>query len=190
MPVMTLAELCASHGAATIDFLKIDVEGAEADVIAGGDWRRYRPKVVVVEAIKPLSNEPAWEAWEGMLLAQGYRFVLFDTLNRFYVAEEHPDILARLPSERAPWDAARHMYEIGRAGENPLHPDHQLARELMHAFLAQLPHLEPELAGVVARSRAQALRRRAAGAAKHGVGRVVPHAPGAYRLRLRRRAHR
>ena len=145
MPVMTLAELCASHGAATIDFLKIDVEGAEADVIAGGDWRRYRPKVVVVEAIKPLSNEPAWEAWEGMLLAQGYRFVLFDTLNRFYVAEEHPDILARLPSERAPWDAARHMYEIGRAGENSLHPDHQLARELMHAFLAQLPHLEPGL---------------------------------------------
>lgn len=145
VPAITLAELCASHGVATIDFLKIDVEGAEADVIAGGDWRRYRPKVVLVEAIKPLSGEPAWDAWEGMLLAQGYRFVLFDTLNRFYVAEEHPDILARLPSERAPWDAVRHMYEIGRAGENVTHPDHQLARKLAHAFLARLPHLAPEL---------------------------------------------
>jgi FkbM family methyltransferase len=144
LPAMTLAELCASHGVTTIDFLKVDVEGAEADVIAGGDWRRYRPKVVVVEAIKPLSNEPAWEAWEGALLAQGYRFVLFDTLNRFYVAEEHPDILARLPSEREPWDAVRHMYEIGRAGENPSHPDYPLARELVHAFLAELPHLEPD----------------------------------------------
>ena len=97
VPAMTLAELCASHGIEAIDFLKIDVEGAEADVIAGGDWRRYRPKVVVVEAIKPLSGEPGWEAWEGMLLGQGYQFALFDTLNRFYVADEHPDILARLP---------------------------------------------------------------------------------------------
>ena len=145
VPVMTLAELCTSHGIETIDFLKIDVEGAEADVIAGGDWRRHRPKVVVVEAIKPLSGEPAWEAWEGMLLAHGYRFALFDTLNRFYVAQEHPDILARLPSERAPWESVRHMYEIGRASENPVHPDHQLTLELVHGFLARLPHLAPEL---------------------------------------------
>ena len=145
VPAVTLAELCASHGIETIDFLKIDVEGAEADVIAGGDWRRYRPKVVVVEAIKPLSEEPAWDAWEGMLLAQGYKLALFDTLNRFYVADEHPDILARLPSQRAPWDAVRHMYEIGRAGENATHPDHPLALALVHGFLARLPHLAPEL---------------------------------------------
>lgn len=145
LPMMTLATLCATHGIDTIDFLKIDVEGAEADVIAGGDWRRHRPKVVVVEAIKPISNEPAWEAWEGALLAHGYRFALFDTLNRFYVAEEHPDILARLPSERAPWESVTHMYEIGRAGENPKHPDHQLASDLVQGFLARLPFLAPEL---------------------------------------------
>jgi FkbM family methyltransferase len=145
VPMMTLAELCASQGIETVDFLKIDVEGAEAEVIAGGDWRRHRPKVVVVEAIKPISGEPAWEAWEAMLLAQGYCFALFDTLNRFYVAEEHPDVLARLPSERAPWDCVQHMYEIGRAGDNPEHPDHRLAIELVHGFLARLPHLAPEL---------------------------------------------
>jgi FkbM family methyltransferase len=144
-PMLTLAELCATHGLQDIDFLKIDVEGAEADVIAGGDWQRYRPKVVVVEAITPISCEPAWDGWEAMLIAHGYRFVLFDTLNRFYVAEEHPDILARLPRERAPWDAVRHMYEIGRAGENAIHPDHGLARALIHGFLARLPHLTPAL---------------------------------------------
>jgi FkbM family methyltransferase len=144
VPAMTLAELCTSHDIAAIDFLKIDVEGAEADVIAGGDWRRHRPKVVVVEAIKPLSGEPGWEAWEGMLLAQGYQFALFDTLNRFYVADEHPDIRARLPAQQASWDAVRHMYEIGRAGDNAAHPDHQLALALVHGFLARLPHLPPE----------------------------------------------
>ncbi len=160
LPMVTLAELCASHGIETIDFLKIDVEGAEADVIAGGDWRRYRPKVVVVEAIKPISGEPAWEAWEGALLAQGYRFALFDTLNRFYVAEEHPDILARLPSERAPWDSVKHMYEIGRAGENPAHPDHQLASDLVQGFLARLPLLAPELLASLLNRDGQTCRRR------------------------------
>jgi FkbM family methyltransferase len=142
MPVMTLAQLCAKHELDEIDFLKVDVEGGEADVLHGGDWRRYRPKVVVVEAVMPGTGEPAWAEWEPFLLAQGYRFALFDTLNRFYVAEEHPAIFARLPSERAPWDKVRHMYEIGRAPENPSHPDHALAQELTRGFWASLPYLD------------------------------------------------
>jgi FkbM family methyltransferase len=154
MPVMTLAQLCARYQVEAIDFLKIDVEGAEADVLAGGDWRRYRPKVVVVEAIAPITGEPAWQDWEPFLIAQGYVFRLFDTLNRFYVAQEHPDILARLPAERAPWESARHMYEIGRAPENALHPDHALAQELARGFWASLPYLDRELiVSILARAR-------------------------------------
>jgi FkbM family methyltransferase len=145
MPALSLSELCSRNGLADIDFLKIDVEGAERDVIAGGDWRRYRPKVVVVEAIAPLTNEPAWQSWEELLLAQGYRFVLFDTLNRFYVAEDRSDILARMPKERAPWDAVTHMYEIGRALESARHPDHALAGDLARGFWASLPFLDDRL---------------------------------------------
>jgi FkbM family methyltransferase len=154
LPVVTLASLCEMHGLNDIDFLKVDVEGAEADVLFGGDWKRFRPKVVVAEAVAPGTGEPAWQDWEPLLLAQGYRFALFDTLNRFYVAEEFPEIMARLPSERAPWDAVRHMYEIGRAPDNPLHPDHALARELALGFWAMLPHLDPALiAALLARAR-------------------------------------
>lgn len=143
--VVTLAQLCAQHDLGEIDFLKIDVEGGEADVLHGGDWERYRPKVVLIEAVTPGSGEPAWAEWEPFLVAHGYRFALFDTLNRFYVAQEHPDILARLPSERAPWDKVRHMYEIGRAPENPDHPDHGLAQELARGFWASLPYLDRNL---------------------------------------------
>src|SRR6185295_13460493 len=121
LPIVTLGDLCRQHAPPAIYFLKVDVEGGEADVLRGGDWQRFRPKVVVVEAIAPGSNEPAWADWEPFLLEQGYRFALFDTLNRFYVAQEHPDILARLPRERGDWHAVRHMYEIGRAPENALH---------------------------------------------------------------------
>jgi FkbM family methyltransferase len=154
MPVTTLARLCERHDLGPIDFLKIDVEGAEGDVLFGGDWERFRPKVIVAEAVTPLTSEPSWQDWEPFLIAQRYRFVLFDTLNRFYVAEEHPDIMARFPAERAPWHAVRHMYEIGRAPENEQHPDHALARDLARGFWASLPYLDSVLvASILGRAR-------------------------------------
>jgi FkbM family methyltransferase len=145
MPSLTLADLCGRHGLTSIDILKIDVEGAEADVLAGGDFQRFRPKVVVAEAIAPVTGSPAWEGWEPALLAQGYVFVLFDTLNRFYVAQEQEAVLARFPRERAPWDAATHMYEIGRAPENAAHPEHAMAKALARGLWASLPELDPGL---------------------------------------------
>lgn len=145
LPMVTLAELCTQHQVQEIDFLKIDVEGAESDVLAGNDFNRYRPKVIVAEAVTPGKGEPAWEAFEPMLLANGYKFRLFDTLNRFYVAEECPDIFERLPEERAPWDDVTHMYEIGRAPERENHPDFALAQQLGRGFWASLPHLEQQL---------------------------------------------
>ena len=64
VPVITLAKLCEQHNVGQIDFLKIDVEGAEKDVLLGGDWNRYRPRVIVIEAITPGSDRAAWEEWE------------------------------------------------------------------------------------------------------------------------------
>jgi FkbM family methyltransferase len=144
-PVLTLAKLCESHDLGTIDFLKIDVEGAEGDVLFSGNWERFRPKVVVAEAVAPITSEPSWRDWESLLISHRYRFILFDTLNRFYVAEEYPEIIDRFPTERAPWHAVRHMYEIGRAPENEQHPDHALARELARGFWASLPYLDANL---------------------------------------------
>jgi hypothetical protein len=145
LPMLTLEKLCAQHQVKQIDFLKIDVEGAESDVLAGNDFNRYRPKVIVAEAVTPGKGEPAWDAFEPLLLANGYKFRLFDTLNRFYVAEECPEIFERLPAERAPWDDVTHMYEIGRAPEQANHPDFALAQQLGRGFWASLPHLDQQL---------------------------------------------
>jgi FkbM family methyltransferase len=157
VPMMTLAELCRKHGLHEIDFLKVDVEGAEADVLKSGDWKAFRPKAVVVEAIAPGSNEPSWASWEPFLLGQGYRFMLFDTLNRFYVAAEAEDVAARFPRERVTWDSVHHMYEIGRAPENATHPEHALARILGKGFWASLPYLDRKLlADILERGRTPA----------------------------------
>ena len=144
-PVGTLAALCAEAGLGSIDFLKIDVEGAEADVLAGMDFQRYRPRVVLVEAVVPGSMADASAAWEPDLVRQGYRFVFFDRLNRFYVAQEETDLAARFPAEPAPWDRVQHLWDYGRAPDRPGHPDHALAKILQESFFAALPSLPPEL---------------------------------------------
>jgi FkbM family methyltransferase len=104
--VTTLQAVCHEHVHCEIDFLKIDVEGAEKAVLAGGDWDNFRPRVVLVEAVAadpgallyPSSDtprrhpRPTWDDWERDLLARSYRFCLFDGLNRFYVREEDGEL--------------------------------------------------------------------------------------------------
>jgi FkbM family methyltransferase len=144
-PVTTLAALCAAHAPPRIDFLKVDVEGAEADVLAAADWERWRPRVVVAEAVAPGSMAEAWRDWEVLLTEHRYRFAFFDGLNRFYVADDEAALAERFPAEPTPWEAVRHLYEFGRAPDNPGHPDHALARALVNGFLAALPRLDADL---------------------------------------------
>ena len=75
-----------------ITFLKIDVEGWERQVIRSLDWTRFRPIVVLVEAVDQMGN-PTWHSWEDLLLRERYEFAYFDGLNRFYVAHERSDLI-------------------------------------------------------------------------------------------------
>lgn len=90
--VMPLSEITARYAAPQVDFLKIDVEGGERGVIESAEWRAFRPRVVVVESIKPVTHEPSWFGWEGLLFDAGYCFALFDGLNRYYYRAEEPDL--------------------------------------------------------------------------------------------------
>jgi FkbM family methyltransferase len=145
LPVRPLAALIEEAGLEAIDFLKIDVEGAEAEVLAGMDFARFRPRVVLVEAIEPGSMAEAWGAWEPELVQHGYRFAFFDRLNRFYVAAQATGLAARFPPEPAAWDKVAHLWDCGRAPERPDHPDHALAKVLQAGLFASLPSLDPAL---------------------------------------------
>lgn len=82
-----------------IHFLKIDVEGAEASVLQGLSLDRYRPWILVIESLDPLSQRPIFDTWEPVLLRHEYQFVYFDGLNRYYLAQEH---FALAPAFSAP----------------------------------------------------------------------------------------
>ena len=84
IPLITLAELCERYVRWPIDWLKIDVEGWETQVIRGGDWEKYRPSIVVVEATVPMTTIPSHEEWEPMLTDADYEMIWNDGLNRFY----------------------------------------------------------------------------------------------------------
>ncbi len=93
--VRTLASVLSELQLAPIvDFMKVDVEGLEAEVLAGMDFSAVRPRVVVVEATKPGSPEPAHERFEPIVVAAGYRCVLFEGLNRYYVDTTDPEVRA------------------------------------------------------------------------------------------------
>jgi len=96
---LTLKSICESYVSREIDFISIDVEGHEREVIEGGDWQQWRPRVALIESTRPISTEPSHEPWEPLLLSAGYQFAVFDGLNRFYVRDEDAGLL---PALRAP----------------------------------------------------------------------------------------
>jgi FkbM family methyltransferase len=92
VPVRTLADIFSEHGVESIDFLKIDVEGWERQVVAGADWERWRPRVVVLEA----HTETNHDSWRRMLESARYLYGHFDGLNRYYVRAEDAILLDAL----------------------------------------------------------------------------------------------
>ena len=83
----------SSNEVRSADFLKVDVEGYERQVLSSIDWSRFGARVVVVEATRPGSTEPSHDTWEDLLTAEGYRCALFDGLNRFYARSDDAEAL-------------------------------------------------------------------------------------------------
>jgi FkbM family methyltransferase len=115
-----LSTLFADVGERDVHWMKIDVEGFEADVIASWRPAETRPWVVVVESVEPGSQVPSHEVWEPELLSLGYQCVYFDGLNRYYLSDEHrelagqfgvpPNIFDRFRvSEKSPYADNSHL---------------------------------------------------------------------------------
>ena len=143
----TLAQLCEEHTAGrSIDFLKVDVEGAEAEVLAGADFSRFRPRIVLVEATLPGTSVATYDTWEGLLLRAGYEFVLFDGLNRFYVREEDRALAAPLSAPANVLDDyLPHRYAIWRSDLGQARSDLGQARSDLEQARSNASALEAAL---------------------------------------------
>ena len=92
VPVKTLADICQQYVSEQIDFLKIDVEGWEENVILGHDWVQFRPIVVLLEATIPNSPVRTKTNIRQILASEDYEYIYFDGLNDYYLASEHSDL--------------------------------------------------------------------------------------------------
>lgn len=77
--VKRLDEILGEHKANHINFLKVDVEGYEYEVLKGNDWNRFRPEVICIESNNKIKD------WSSILESNGYGLVFNDGLNDYYV---------------------------------------------------------------------------------------------------------
>lgn len=122
--IISLATLCKKHASDDIDFLKIDVEGAEAAVISGADWSRWRPAVILIEAVDATDHTPTWGLWECDLIKADYSSVYFDGVNKWYISREREDLRVHFQTPINPFDGATAFHSFGHPLLDSRHPDH------------------------------------------------------------------
>jgi FkbM family methyltransferase len=76
--VLTLKDIFIKNKVEKINFMKVDVEGFEYDVLVGNDWNAFRPEVICIEANHILKD------WRPLLKGNHYELAFFDGLNEYY----------------------------------------------------------------------------------------------------------
>lgn len=106
VPVVTLDEVL--NGAPDVDFISIDVEGTEMDVLRGLDLERFRPRAIVVEANHPAEGR----RMQNHLRTSGYRLGRVLKQNLFFAASRR-DIRALRREVRCHIEA--NLHPLGEA---------------------------------------------------------------------------
>jgi FkbM family methyltransferase len=100
VPMLTLDEIIEQAKCPAIDFVSIDVEGTELDVLRGFDLPRHRPSLVLLE-------DHLFDVKSHRLLCDsGYRLVKRTGLNSWYIPRHTPfqvTLLERLKLFRKVW---------------------------------------------------------------------------------------
>ena len=98
VPVISLSELIGKYaGNKVIDFLKVDVEGAEFDVLKSLKFETYRPRIIVFEC------SSIYEIHE-LLINSEYNYAWFDGLNLYYVRNEDSSLMPLIARPPSVWD--------------------------------------------------------------------------------------
>lgn len=131
LDVRTLADIQAEtvSDREWYEFISIDVEGFEEEVVRGADFSKTRPKVMIIEA--PRRAKPL----DALLLEIGYHFVLHDEINRWYVHAEHSELGALIKKPISLLDNYSKLFSEVSSLRNRDHPDHVWALRIAEQVL-------------------------------------------------------
>jgi len=206
VPTAELDTILDAHHLGDVHFMSIDVEGAESIVLQGLSLERHRPWVLCVEAVLPGTTTPSHDEWEPRILTRGYRYVTFDGVNRWYVADEHADLADQvavpfnaIDAGADGWVLADHAHDRDRADRAAVRRAwqretilHDVRSEVPTAeYLRQIAELREALVAVQG-SRSWSYSRRVAKVGKVAVfkgRRLLEHLPSPIERALVRRRH-
>jgi FkbM family methyltransferase len=86
-----LSELFDSLKIKNIDFMSLDVEGLDLEVLKSNDWQKYRPKVLVVESVAYSYSPRELDHITNIktfLESVGYKYFCNSPINAFYIEIE------------------------------------------------------------------------------------------------------
>jgi FkbM family methyltransferase len=83
-----LSQIFDNHKINKIDFLSVDVEGLDLEVLQSNNWRKYRPKVIVVEMLESEPNMIKNNPIAKFLLKNNYYYFCKTPTNSFFLEKE------------------------------------------------------------------------------------------------------
>lgn len=91
VPTLPLAEVLERHlpNGQSIDFLTVDVEGHDYEVLESNDWKRFRPRLIVVE---DEALDPDESRIVQMMKGHGYELcaqnvIILDKINEYFLID-------------------------------------------------------------------------------------------------------
>jgi FkbM family methyltransferase len=84
-PALTLKSIITAHKVSHIDFLSIDVEGGELEVLQGFDWTSTTVDLILIESTR---NSPALQ----LLLDKGFIHLIDMINNHIFVSENQTNV--------------------------------------------------------------------------------------------------
>ena len=129
--VITLDALLEMSTNEEIHWMKIDVEGAEEQVLNGWVENRKRPWVIVLEATIP--STPIRRSFKNnaILLNFGYKLAYFDGLNEYFIHDQHLDLFDSFSTPISIFDQVKTL---------DCAVSHYILGENLNWFLDKSPH--------------------------------------------------
>jgi FkbM family methyltransferase len=107
VPLRTLDSVLQESGLPRVDFLSLDVEGKELDVLAGFDLVKWNPQLILIEDFFYDHRKHA------CLCRRGYKLIKRTGYNNWYVPQDRPASLFSMNSPGELFFLARKMWFSG-----------------------------------------------------------------------------